>query len=417
MELANNLLIASTFCIWLLLCVNILLIIGGYIYYLRSEREVMSSENTDYPFVSVLVPAHNEAIVIVKTIQSLLRFNYPADRYEIIVINDNSSDNSAVLLQKLKEQNLNRQFTIINTDVTNGGKGKSNALNIGLKQCRGDFVAVYDADNTPERDALRYLMNDLIANPKLGAVIGKFRTRNRHVNLLTKFINVETLSHQWMSQAGRWQLLHLCTIPGTNFIIRRDLLETIGGWDTKALAEDTELSFRVYMNGFLIKFQPKAVTWEQEPERLSVWFKQRSRWVKGNIYVILKNVRLLFNKKAKKIRFDILYYIAIYFLLVFSLVASDLLFLLNLSGYIHTSVTGIGAILWLIAILLFVIGTYITVTTEKDEMNLTNVFVVLLMYLSYCQMWLVVAVYGFGSYFIDKLFRHEIKWYKTERFK
>ena len=128
-------------------------------------------------------------------------------------------------------------------------RAKSNALNIGFKQSKGEYVVVYDADNTPEADALRYLVAEIESDDELGAVIGKFRTRNRNVNLLTRFINIETLSFQWMAQAGRWQLFKLCTIPGTNFIIRRSILDEIGGWDVRAMAEDTELSFRIYGMG------------------------------------------------------------------------------------------------------------------------------------------------------------------------
>ena len=123
------------------------------------------------------------------------------------------------------------------------------------------MIAIYDADNTPEPNALRYLVGELIASEEYGAVIGKFRTRNRNASLLTRFINIETLAFQWMAQAGRFQLFKLCTIPGTNFIVRRSIIEAIGGWDDKALAEDTEISFRIYMMGYKIKFQPKAVTW------------------------------------------------------------------------------------------------------------------------------------------------------------
>lgn len=59
--------------------------------------------------------------------------------------------------------------------------------------------------------------------------------------------------------------------------MRREIIEAIGGWDEKALAEDTEISFRIYMMGYKIKFQPKAVTWEQEPQTLKVWFRQRTQ--------------------------------------------------------------------------------------------------------------------------------------------
>ncbi|WP_330401607.1 glycosyltransferase family 2 protein, partial [Clostridioides difficile] len=148
----------------------------------------------------------------------------------------------------------------INTDSLTGGKGKSNALNIGYTISKGDFIAVYDADNTPDKNALRYLVQTIVMNDELGAVIGKFRTRNKNKNLLTKFINIETLSFQWMSQAGRWQLFNLCTIPGTNFILRRSIIEEIGGWDSKAIAEDTEISFRIYKLGYKIKLVPQSIT-------------------------------------------------------------------------------------------------------------------------------------------------------------
>ncbi len=131
------------------------------------------------PFVSIMVPAHNEGIVIVKTVQALLALDYPADRYEIIVINDNSSDNSADLLKALQQLHPDRNLTVVNTDKTNGGKGKSNALNIGLQHARGSVISIYDADNTPEHDALRYLVAELLSYDHYGAVIGKFRTRNK----------------------------------------------------------------------------------------------------------------------------------------------------------------------------------------------------------------------------------------------
>lgn len=155
------------------------------------------------PFVSILVPAHNEGIVIVKTVLSLLSFDYPQDKYEVIVINDNSSGNSSQLLGNLQDEFGKKRLKVINTDKTNGGKGKSNALNIGLKSAQGSIISIYDADNTPEAPALRILVAELLADDGLAAVIGKFRTRNKNASLLTRFINIETLSFQWMAQAGR----------------------------------------------------------------------------------------------------------------------------------------------------------------------------------------------------------------------
>ncbi|EAG9321359.1 glycosyltransferase family 2 protein [Listeria monocytogenes] len=416
MVIADYLALFAVVCIWGLLLINIVLIVAGYVYYLKNEARNVPEIPAEVPFVSVMVPAHNEGKVIVKTVESLLAFDYPVDRYEIIVINDNSSDNSAELLAAIQAKNPRRFLKIINTDNITGGKGKSNALNIGFAESRGELVAIYDADNTPEQQALRILVGEITNDAKLGAVIGKFRTRNRNASWLTRFINIETLSFQWMAQAGRWALFKLCTIPGTNFIVRRSLLEEIGGWDVKAVAEDTEISFRIYMMGYRIKFQAKAVTWEQEPQTLPVWFKQRSRWAKGNIYVILKNVPLLFKREGRRVRFDILYFLSIYFLLLTSLIVSDVLLVLYALGLVHTTLAGLSGALWLLAILLFIAGTFITLTTEKGEISFSNLLFIMLMYVTYCQLWMVVAAYGFFIFLKDTVLKRETKWYKTERF-
>lgn len=402
-------------CIWLLLMVNQVLVVAGYIYYIRSTR-FREKTIQEYPMVSIMVPAHNESKVIGRTVESLLNFDYPKDKYEIIVVNDNSSDNSHQILADIQHRYPDRRLIVLNTDHITGGKGKSNALNLGFEKASGELLAIYDADNTPERDALRYLVSEIVHDEKLGAVIGKFRTRNKNVNLLTRFINIETLSFQWMAQAGRWQMMKLCTIPGTNFIIRRSIIESIGGWDPDAIAEDTEISFRIYLMGYAIKFIPHAVTWEQEPQTLKVWFKQRTRWVKGNIYVLIKNLPLLFSRKTHRIQFDMLYFLSIYFLLLTSLVISDVLLILNAIGYVHVTLAGLSILLWMMAILLFTISTFITLTTEKGELTLSNFFVTLLMYFTYCKMWMVVAVYGAYQYLMDIVFKRTVKWYKTERF-
>lgn len=416
MTAVDILMLIAVICIWSLLLVNVVLIIAGYLYYMENEKREVPPLPEDVPFVTLMVPAHNEGKVITQTVEALLALDYPHDRYEIIVINDNSSDNSSELLAKLQAKHKGRNLIVINTDSVTGGKGKSNALNIGFKQSRGEYIAIYDADNTPEKTALRYLVAEITHDPTLGAVIGKFRTRNRNASLLTRFINIETLSFQWMAQAGRWKLFKLCTIPGTNFIMRREIIEHIGGWDVKAIAEDTEISFRIYLMGYRIKFQPKSVTWEQEPQTLRVWFKQRTRWAKGNIYVIVKNLPLLFDRSAKRIHFDLIYFLSIYFLLLTSLIMSDSLLILYALGLVHTTIAGLSSFLWLLAIILFVTGTFITIITEKGEMRLSNLWIIMLMYISYCQLWMIVAANGLYNYFKDLIFKREVKWYKTERY-
>lgn len=417
LEIVNVLFIFSLISIWILLLINILLALNGYIYYLKVlKSDINLIEDSNCPTVSIMIPAHNEEKVIYNTVRSLLLLNYPKDKYEIIVINDNSSDKTKDELERVKNDYDGNNLKVINTDKITGGKGKSNALNIGFNYSNGDYIAIYDADNTAEKNALKYLITRIHYDNSLGAVIGKFRTRNKKSSILTRFINIETLSFQWMSQGGRWNLFNLCTIPGTNFVIRRDIINKLGGWDTKAIAEDTEISFRIYKLGYKIAFMPLAVTWEQEPETVKVWFKQRTRWAKGNIYVISKYMKVLLSEKPSKVTFDIVYFFGVYFFFLFSVIISDILFCLSIFTDIQISVSGNFTLLWILAYILFILEIYVTLAIEKGESTLDNLILVPIMYFTYCQLWLIVAINSLIQFIKDKLFKREVKWYKTERF-
>lgn len=416
MSLADCLSLYSIIAIWGLMFLNIFLSIGGFIYMLKVNRTDGHIPLKEYPMVSVMVPAHNESIVIRKTVLALLNFDYPKDRYEIIVINDNSSDNSAEVLKGIQAKHPDRKLIVLNTDNQLGGKGKSNALNIALSVASGSVIAIYDADNTPAPDALRILVENLMADDKLGAVIGKFRTRNRNASLLTRFVNIETLAYQCMNQAGRFHFFKLCTIPGTNYVIRRSIINQMGGWDTKALSEDTEISFRLYRMGYYIKFMPLAVTWEQEPQKLKQWFKQRTRWAKGNLYVLIKNFKYAFDKEAGPMRLDVFYYGLVYVLMLSSLICSDSIFILGILGLCHVTLGGFSTLLWGMAIILFVLNVLITLAVEKNEFSFESALLILLMLFTYSKMWVAVVIKAVYLSIQDKVYHKEVVWDKTERF-
>ncbi len=415
MTLADYLSLFAMLSIWLLLGINIFLAVGGAIYYYKMSRTDPHVPLETYPFVSVMVPAHNESAVLKRTVEALLRFDYPQDRYEIIVINDNSTDNTAQVLADLQKAHPGRFLVVVNTDKKVGGKGKSNALNIGFSVARGEVFAIYDADNTPERPALRLLVENLMGDESLAAVIGKFRTRNRNASRLTRFVNIETLAHQCMNQAGRWFYFGLCTIPGTNFVIHRHIIEKIGGWDPNALSEDTEISFRIYRMGYRIKLLPQAVTWEQEPFRLDIWFKQRTRWAMGNLYVLLNNFKYVFDPKAGKMRLDVLYYSLVYVLMLSALVCSDTLFVLGVLGYTHISLGGLSTLVWVMNCILFVCSVMLTLSTEKSEFTVESAFLVLLMLFTYSKLWVLVVLKAIYMTIKKKLTKEGFTWYKTER--
>lgn len=404
--------------IWFMMMLNVMLSIGGYIYIYRCNQSDghIPLEHDEYPMVSVLVPAHNEALVLQRTVRSLLNFDYPKDKFEIIVINDNSSDDTEDILSDLAAEFPENRLMCVSTDKVVGGTGKSNALNIGFSVAAGSMIAIYDADNTPEPKALRLLVENLVADPKAGAVIGKFRTRNRNASILSRFVNIETLSHQCMNQAGRFFFFKLCTIPGTNYVIRRSIIESVGGWDVKALSEDTEISFRIYRMGYYIKLLPQAVTWEQEPHLLPVWFRQRVRWAKGNIYVMMKNFKYTFDKNAGPMRLDALYYALTYSIMLSSLVASDMIFLGGVLGKIQVRLGGFSTALWGMAILVFIADVMLTLSLERNEFTLESLGLVGMMLFSYAKLWIFVVVKAMWDMLMDALFKREVKWDKTVRY-
>ncbi|WP_414629330.1 glycosyltransferase family 2 protein [Bacillus safensis] len=399
-----------------MLLYHMFLMQGGFQHYLTYEKVLpeWTKQGKELPTVSILIPAHNEEVVIRQTLKAMVQLSYPKHLLEIIVINDNSSDGTGDIVQSFSEQY--DHVHMIETKPPFAGKGKSTALNEGLKASTGEVICVYDADNMPEQKAVYHLVLGLLNDPKAGAVVGKFRVINAAKNLLTKFINIETICFQWMAQGGRWKWFGIATIPGTNFAIRRHILEELGGWDVHALAEDTELTIRVYNLGYVIRFFPAAITWEQEPETWKVWWRQRTRWARGNQYVVLKFLKQFMKLKRKRMIFDLFYFFFTYFLFFFGVLLSNGIFIVNLFVDLHLSVGVVALILWGLAFFLFLTEVMITLSIEKTELTKQNILIVALMYFTYSQVWIALVVYSLCVEAKSRLFKQEVKWYKTERY-
>ncbi len=418
MTLIDGVFLFSLIVIWTMLLYHAVLSFSGYKYSVHAEREKWHFDSTtaeNLPYVSILIPAHNEELVIEKTLIAIGRLEYPKHLLEIICLNDNSTDRTGEVARKAA-RSIGPYVEVVDVPEDRGKKGKSAVLNYGLEVAQGEVIAVYDADNTPEKNALLYLVRNLIEDrARLGAVIGKFRTRNKDRNLLTRFINLETIFFQWTTQAGRWKLYKLATIPGTNFVIWKDLIQSLGGWDERALTEDTELSIRIYLRKKAIKMVPYAITWEEEPSLWRVWFKQRTRWARGNIYVLKKYFFPLLFEGQWKLFFDMLYLFMIYFLFLTSLTASLCIFILGISGLSRINLQGPFNALWALSTLLFVVELSITLTAEPGEDHLKNIFLGFLMYFSYTQLWLLVMFNALFHPLIKIFKKEETFWHKTER--
>jgi len=398
--------------IWFMIGYQFIFSVYGYINFIKSmkEKKMTDKQVFDFPSCTVLIPAHNEEKVIAGTIESMLNLIYPKDKLKIMIINDGSQDATKEIIQHYSNQD--HRVILYDVPKGQGGKGKSRALNLGVKQVDSEIIAIYDADNTPDPMALHYLVAQLISNKELGAVIGKFRTVNKNRNLLTRFINIETLSFQSMLQAGRWQLHNIATLPGTNFVMWNWLIKKLDGWDEEALTEDSELSIRIYELGYKIKFIPYAITYEQEPESWKVWIKQRVRWVRGNNYVISKFIKIIPQFVNKRLRFDLLYTLALYYVFFIAIILSDILFFFSVLGIINIPLPGPYTIVWIMAFILFIFEILLAISFDKED-NLKNLGLVLLMYFTYCQLWIFVMLRAF---YLENIKKTKHTWDKTIRF-
>jgi len=250
-------------------------------------------DGSNAPLVSIIVPAFNEEINALSSVQSLLNGNYP--NLEIIFVDDGSKDNT---YQKVKNAFANNDKVKV---FTKPNGGKASALNYGIAQSNADFVICIDADTKLLPDAVSRLMMHFNNSPKaamIGAVAGNVKVGNQ-VNLLTRWQSIEYISSQNFDRKAFSYLNAITVVPGAIGAFRKKAIEDAGGFTTDTLAEDCDLTIRILRNGYTVENENKAVAMTEAPETLKMFFKQRFRWSFGVMQTFWKNRDALFNPKYK----------------------------------------------------------------------------------------------------------------------
>ena len=397
--------------VWAIIALYAVLSLAGFIYSREAARARKEPRAlADWPPVSILVPAHNEEVVMAGTIESLLHLDYPRQRLEVIVIDDSSTDRTRQVVEHM--MSADRRLKLVAIPPGMGGRGKSHALNVGLAYASHDLIAVFDADNSPEPQSLQHLVAELMADRRLAAAAGKVRTLNQASNFLTRCIAIEFMSFQWMVQAGRWRLFRLASLPGTNYVIRREALERVGSWDPTAIADDAELTVRLSQEGYQIKFVPYAVTWEPEPQDWGVWLRQRLRWARGGTYVLRKFLPRLRRVRRRDLALEVLHLFTIYHLFFAVMLLSDAILISGLIAGLAVGARGSPLIaLWGLAIGVFLLETAVALAIEGENSPL-NLLVAAAMYFTYCQAWLYVCA---KAHYLDVVRQERLRWEKTVR--
>jgi len=239
----------------------------------------------ELPAITVVVPMHNEATVARDALEALLNADYPPDRLEIIPIDDQSRDATTSILAEYAD----RHPIVRPLYVLRGARGKQNSLNVVLRIAKHPIVLVFDADYTPGPGLLREL-GAAFTDPEVGAVMGRVVPRNTGRNLLTRLLSLERSGGYQVDQQARFNLDLLPQYGGTVGGFRRELVERIGGFHEETLAEDTDLTVRLYAQGWKVVYANRAECYEEVPHQWSVRFRQLRRWSRGHNRAMLRNL-------------------------------------------------------------------------------------------------------------------------------
>ena len=270
--------------------------VGGTYYYLRRERGQAPVDQPPLmaspPLVSIIVPCHNEEQVVAETIQSLVEQRYPS--LEIIAVDDGSTDGTAAILAELAGRHDRLRVIALEQN-----QGKAVALKMGALAARSEYLVCIDGDAILDENATTWLVSHLMSGPRVGAVTGNPRIRNR-ATLLGKLQVGEFSSIIGMIKRAQRTYGRLFTVSGVVVAFRRTALHRIGYWSDTIVTEDIDISWRLQMDHWDVRYEPRALCSILMPETLSGLWRQRLRWAQGGVQVVLAHASSLRTWRARR---------------------------------------------------------------------------------------------------------------------
>jgi biofilm PGA synthesis N-glycosyltransferase PgaC len=279
--------------------------VGAIFYYVRFERpprEVRAHlargqleappELPEYPLVCIVVPCFNEGRDLRDTVKYLLACHYP--NFDILLVNDGSTDDTRTIMNELVAAHPKIRAIHLARN-----EGKAVALDTAAAMTSAQFLACIDADALLDPDALHWMMQHLLRGTRVGAVTGNPRVRNRSTLLgrlqLGEYSSIVGLIKRAQRTYGR-----MFTVSGVVTCFRKSALRDVGYWSREALTEDIDISWKLQIRHWDVRFEPKALCWILAPETLGGLWKQRLRWATGGVQVLIKNRRIVGDWKARR---------------------------------------------------------------------------------------------------------------------
>lgn len=259
-----------------LVFISILAIIQS-IYSRKAPYKKMAASYN--PIVSVIIPAYNEENVIVKSVEALLGSTY--QYFDIIVVDDGSSDNTYALLSD--NFRYNEKVKII----TQPNKGKSSALNLGISKTDAEIIVALDADTLFLPDTMEKLIRGFV-DKRVAAIAGNAKVGNRF-NLLTKAQALEYITSQNLDRRAFEVMNCIPVVPGSVGAWRRETVLEVGGFSSATLAEDSDMTLTLIKRGYRVAYENEALAYTEAPDSVGPFLRQRFRWMYGTFQVIWKH--------------------------------------------------------------------------------------------------------------------------------
>ena len=251
-------------------------------------------ELKEYPGVSVLLPCYNEGDLARETIGHLFNQTYPD--FEVIAVNDGSTDNTKEVLDELDKEYPN--LRVVHLDTI---QGKAMAMNMAAMLSKNEYLVGIDGDAILEKHAVHWLVSHFVndGGSRVGAVTGNPRVRNRST-LLGKIQVGEFSSIIGMIKRAQRIYGRVFTVSGVVSAFRKSAMHRIGYWTTDMVTEDIDVSWRLQLNHWDVRYEPKALCWILMPETFSGLWKQRTRWAQGGMEVFKRYFKMLFSLKSRR---------------------------------------------------------------------------------------------------------------------
>ncbi len=266
------------------------------IYYGLSSRrrnlwveQADEKERTERPMVTVQLPIYNERNVAERVILAAASLDWPRDRLEIQVLDD-SVDDTKLIVDRLAERLVRDGVDVKVIRRANREGYKAGALANGTSLARGEFLAVFDADFVPDPDFLRRTVPPFLADQKIAFVQTRWGHLNRGENTLTICLALGIDGHFLVEQPARAKSGLFMNFNGTAGIWRRRAIDDAGGWSSRTLTEDLDLSYRVLLAGWKPCYIEDLTVPSELPATITGAKSQQFRWAKGSIQTALRNL-------------------------------------------------------------------------------------------------------------------------------